>query len=267
MTRTTRLPDRTILAVTGADRVAFLQGLISADVAALAPGAAAWAALLTPQGKWIADFFVLNDDARLLLDVESGQAAMIAARLLRFRLRSQVGVDPTGLSVVAGWDGPAPDGLGWADPRLPQAGFRLLGAEAPDDFAAWDAHRIALGLPDGSRDLEAESSVLLEAGFDELGGISWTKGCWMGQELTARTKYRGLLKRRLCPVTLDGPAPPRDTPLLNAAGAEAGRMRSATTGLGLALLRLAAIDEAQPLTAGTITATPQRPAWMRPAGC
>ena len=99
--------------------------------------------------------------------------------------------------------------------------------------ADWDRHRLALGLPDGSRDLAAEQTVLLEAGFDELHGVSWTKGCYMGQELTARTKYRGLLKRRLVPVAVAGPLPPPGTPVL-AEGAEMGEMRSGRDGLGLA---------------------------------
>ncbi|WP_431282360.1 YgfZ/GcvT domain-containing protein [Humitalea sp. 24SJ18S-53] len=266
MTRITPLPDRAVLAMDGEDRVTFLQGLVSADIAAIAPGAAAWAALLTPQGKWIADFFVVNDGARLLLDVEAAQAEAITTRLMRFRLRAKVAMAPTGLAVSAGWDGPAPPGdLCFADPRLPQAGFRILSAEprGTDPFAAWDAHRIALGLPDGSRDLDAEKSVLLEAGFDELAGVSWTKGCWMGQELTARTKYRGLLKRRLCPVAITGPVPPRGAPLLNDSGAEMGEMRSGTDGIGLALLRLAAIEDGAPLTTGTSRLTPRVPGWMR----
>jgi folate-binding protein YgfZ len=125
----------------------------------------------------------------------------------------------------------------------------------------WDAHRLSLGLPDGSRDLEAEKTVLLEAGFDELGGVSWTKGCYMGQELTARTRYRGLLKRRLVPVSVAGAMPAPGTPVLRD-GAEVGTMRSGRDALGLAVLRLEALS-AGGLACGAATLTPRIPDWMR----
>jgi folate-binding protein YgfZ len=245
--------------------VAFLQGLVSNDVGAVAPDHAVWAALLTPQGKWLADFFMVADGERLLLDCERAQAAMLVARLSRFRLRSKVTVAPTDLRVYAAWDGePAPGPLAVRDPRLPAAGWHVLSERALETDATaaeWDAHRLALGLPDGSRDLEAEKTVLLEAGFDELGGISWTKGCYMGQELTARTRYRGLLKRRLVPVSVVGEMPAPGTPVLRD-GAEVGTMRSGRDGLGLAVLRLEAVS-AGPLSCGDAMLTPHIPAWMR----
>jgi folate-binding protein YgfZ len=151
------------------------------------------------------------------------------------------------------------------DPRLPEAGWRVL-APPPIPVSAnaadYDAHRIGLGLPDGSKDMEAEKSVLLEGGFDELNGISWTKGCYMGQELTARTRYRGLLKRRLVPVAIEGPAPERGTPIMTPDGAEAGEMRSSQGAQGLALLRLEWLDKGA-LAAGGARLTPQPPSWMK----
>ncbi|HYI84949.1 MAG TPA: folate-binding protein [Acetobacteraceae bacterium] len=267
----TLLPDRGVLEVAGEDRVAFLQGLVSNDVAEAAPGGrAVWAALLTPQGKWLADFFVFSDgERRLLLDCERAQIPSLAARLSRFRLRSRVSLRDVSneFAVHAGWDGAAvPAGMmAAADPRLAEAGWRALApAPLPDTDATpadWDRHRLGLGLPDGSRDMAAEQSVLLEAGFDELGGISWTKGCYMGQELTARTRYRGLLKRRLVPVAVDGALPPRGTPVLSAAGAELGEMRSGRDALGMALLRLDALD-GRALRCGEAALTPRVPAWM-----
>lgn len=256
------LPDRAVLEVTGADRVTFLQGLVSNDVAEAAPGRLVWAALLTPQGKWLADFFVHAEADRLLLDVEAGQAGMLATKLTRFRLRANVAVQPIPLLVFAGWNGPAPDGAA-PDPRVPQAGWRCLSpAPLPTTASedAYDLHRLRLGLPDGSRDMEAEKTTLLEAGFDELHGISWTKGCYMGQELTARTKYRGLLKRRLVPVRIEGALPPGGTPVL-AGGVEVGSMRSGRADRGLALLRNEAIGAA-PLSCGDAALTPEPPAWM-----
>lgn len=261
------LADRAAIEIAGEDRVAFLQGLVSNDVSLAAPGRCVWAALLTPQGKWLADFFVFSDGERLLLDAERGQAAMVAQRLSRFRLRSKVAVrELPDLRVAAGWGGaPAPEGpLAAPDPRLPEAGWRALVGHPPATDGDYDAHRLALGLPDGSRDLESEQTVLLEAGFDELGGVSWTKGCYMGQELTARTKYRGLVKRRLVPVRIDGPAPARGTPVVTAPdGAEVGEMRSSGGARGLAKLRLTALRAPGSLRCGDATLVPDIPAWMR----
>lgn len=258
---TSLLPARAVVEISGEDRVAFLQGLVSNDVAAAAPGRAVFAALLTPQGKWLADFFIHATPDALLLDCEAAQAPMLVARLGKFRLRSKVALRETALPVVVGWgDAPPPPGAA-PDPRLPGAGWRAIGGEAPDLSADYDAHRLALGLPDGSADLRAEQTVLLEAGHDELHGISWDKGCYMGQELTARTRYRGLLKRRLVPVDVDGPAPAPGTPVL-LDGAEVGEMRSGRGARGIALLRLAAIA-APALACGDARLRPDRVAWLR----
>ena len=281
MTNLAILPARCVLAVSGPDRVAFLQGLVSNDVAEARPGIAIWAALLTPQGKWLADFFILDDGARLLLDCEVGQREMIQQRLTRYRLRSQVTLAPLVDIVHVAWGGGPDEGgrdeggrddggpgegrLAARDTRLPEAGWRVLSPEPLETNATasdWDAYRLSLGLPDGSRDLEFEKSVLLEAGFDELHGVSWTKGCYMGQELTARTKYRGLLKRRLVPVEIAGPPLAPGTPLL-LDGRDVGVMRSAQGTAGMAVVRLEALD--QVLTHEATTITPRVPGWMRVA--
>jgi tRNA-modifying protein YgfZ len=264
MARLAALPERGVIEVAGEDRVTFLQGLVSNDVTQVVPGRSVWAALLTPQGKWLADFFMLADGDRLLLDCERAQMAPLVQRLSRFRLRSRVTLRVADeLSVYAAWDElPAAPAIVAADPRLPEAGWRLLSASplsATASEADWDRHRLALGLPDGSRDLEAEKTVLLEAGFDELNGISWTKGCYMGQELTARTKYRGLVKRRLVPVSVVGCLPAPGTPVLRKA-AEVGTMRSGRDQAGLAVLRMDALHDA--LTCGEATLEPRVPAWM-----
>jgi len=265
MTKIAALSERAVLAVAGEDRVAFLQGLVSNDVAEARPGHAIWAALLTPQGKWLADFFIHTDGERLLLDCERPQLPMLQQRLSRYRLRSRVTLSDTGLYVFAAWDGePDVAGIVSRDPRLPEAGWRVLAAEeiaVNATEAEWDRHRLVLGLPDGSRDMETEKSILLEAGFDELHGVSWTKGCYMGQELTARTKYRGLIKRRLVPVRIDGTAPEPGAPLLRD-GRDVGTMRSASGQIGLAVVRLEAMAGA--LTSGDSTVTPIVPEWMRP---
>lgn len=260
------LPGRGVVELTGEDRLGFLQGLVSNDVALAAPGRAVWAALLTPQGKWSADFFIVADADRLLLDCARDAAPGIVTTLSRFRLRSKVALrDVSGtIAVMAGWgDAPAPPRAA-PDPRLPEAGWRaILDAPLPADAEAdaYDLHRLALGLPDGVPDLVPQSSILLEAGFDELHGIAWSKGCYMGQELTARTKYRGLIKKRLVPVLVEGPLPPPGTPITRAE-AEVGEMRSGRGTLGLALLRLEAIGGGE-LRCGGATLTPRVPAWMR----
>ena len=267
MTKIVTLGHRRVIAVEGEDRVAFLQGLVSQDMELAAPGTALWSALLTPQGKWLAEFFVFSDGARLFLDVEAGQQEMITARLSRFKLRARVAITATPYTVQVAWDGPAPAApaaLVAADPRLAAAGSRILADPPLAETATaseWDLHRIMLGLPDGSRDLESEKTVLLEAGFDELNGISWTKGCYMGQELTARTRYRGLLKRRLVPVKISGAMPAPGTPVLSE-GRDVGTLRSAVSGHGLAALRLEVLNHGA-LVCGDATLTPSVPDWMR----
>ncbi len=265
MTRIAALPDRGVIRIAGEDRVAFLQGLVSNDVAAAAPGHAIWAALLTPQGKWLADFFIFAEGASLLLDVEHTHLALLTERLKRFRLRSKVSIDVAAdRSVYAAWDGePNVDAIAAPDPRLPEAGWRVIASRPlPTNATAaeWDLRRLSLGLPEGSRDLESDKTVLLEAGFDELNGVSWTKGCYLGQELTARTKYRGLIKRRLVPVDVDGPLPSSGTPVYRDA-TEVGTMRSGCDNRGLAVLRLDALHAA--LTCGDARLTPRVPTWLR----
>jgi folate-binding protein YgfZ len=272
MTKLATLADRAVLAVEGEDRIAFLQGLVSQDMALAAPGIALWSALLTAQGKWLADFFVFAEADRLLLDVEAAQAERIATRVLRYKLRSRVSITRLAWSVQVAWGGPPPEtgsAIVAADPRLESAGWRILAdLPLPESATAadWDEYRLALGLPDGSRDLEAEKTVLLEAGFDELNGISWTKGCYMGQELTARTRYRGLLKRRLVPVRIDGPTPAPGTIVVSDVR-DVGSMRSAAGSRGLAVLRLDSLT-APHLRCGEAWLTPEVPDWMRlpPAG-
>jgi folate-binding protein YgfZ len=268
MTSIALLPDRAVLAVEGPDRVAFLQGLVSNDVERAEPGRAVWAALLSPQGKWLADFFILAYGERLLLDVERAQAAMVAQKLARFRLRSKVTLAVLdGWHVHVAWNGAPelpPGAVAAPDPRLAEAGWRVLAPfalPAPASPEEWDAHRLALGLPEGSRDLEADKTVLLEAGFDELAGVSWSKGCYMGQELTARTKYRGLIKRRLVRVGVTGDLPPPGTPVVRGDGVEVGTLRSGRGAVALATLRLDSL--AAELHSGGARLVPEPPAWMR----
>jgi folate-binding protein YgfZ len=288
------LGDRAALEIAGADRRDFLQGLVSNDVAKVSDGRTVYAALLTAQGKYLHDFFIAALGDVLALDVEAARLADLKRRLGLYKLRAKVTLAETGdHSVVAafGRDAlealrlpaqpgvavPFAGGVVYVDPRLAELGARLLlprgGGLAPLEAAGfracdathYDKLRLRLGVPDGSRDLVVEKSILLESGFDELNGVDWQKGCYVGQELTARTKYRGLIKKRLLPVTIAGPLPAPCTPVLLGAE-EAGEMRSASDGMGLALLRLDALGEAsaeKPLTAGPARLIPHKPSWVK----
>jgi folate-binding protein YgfZ len=270
MTMIAYLTSRGVLEIGGADRVTFLNGLVSNDVSLAVPGRAVWAALLSPQGRYLIDFFIFSDQERLYLDAPRQAVPDLQRRLSRYRLRTEVTLRDLSdsLRVYAAWDGIPPQVPVTApDPRLEFAGYRMISAEEIPDTAsraAYDAHRLSLGLPDGPPDLEPEKTLLLEAGFDELGGVAWDKGCYMGQELTARTKYRGLVKRRLVPVTLDSASPPPSgTPIL-AEGVEVGSLRSCAGQIGLAMLRIDALS--RPLLAGNALVQPNIPGWMRLPG-
>ncbi len=261
----TRLP-RSVLIVSGDDRKTFLQGLVSNDVNKVCAESALWAGFLTAQGKFLWDLFLVEQGDTILIDVDQGSAETFKKKLSLYKLRAKVTIEMSDLAVFALWggDGALPAGA-VADGRLPEMGGRLYATQPPDGLeeaplAAWDALRFTLGVPDGARDLVADKSLLLENGFDELGGVDFNKGCYMGQELTARTKYRGLVRKRLLPVSFDGDAPQPGTPLL-AGEAEAGEMRSGTTGAGLAMVRLEHLRAGTPLTCGGKAVTVSVPAW------
>ncbi|SDG41253.1 YgfZ/GcvT domain-containing protein [Roseospirillum parvum] len=285
------LPHRAVIELTGADRVGFLQGLVSNDMTRVGPQRAVWAALLTPQGKFLFDLFVVAREAALWLDVEAARRDDLMARLKRHRLRAEVEINPSEAAVFAVWgagtpavlglpDDPgaarplAPAGVAFLDPRLPGAGGRLLGPPestpaadleglAPTPIAEWEHHRLGLGLPDGSRDITPDKGLLMEHGFEPLNGVSFDKGCYMGQELTARTKHRGLVKKTLVPVDVDGPLPEPGTILLGRDGREAGEMKSGSGDRGLALLRIEHLGPGATFTAGQAGATlhPRTPPW------
>ena len=288
------LENRGVLAVAGEDARTFLQGLVSNDVNKLAANRALYAAFLTPQGKYLHDFFMAELGGAVLLDCERERLADLQRRLSIYKLRAKATLaDRTpefavavlfgdGWATAVGVDGASGDaapvlgGVAYVDPRLADVGGRAIlprntaveqltgsGLRGADP-AEYDSLRLRCGLPDGSRDLIIDKSILLESGFDELNGVDWDKGCYMGQELTARTKYRGLVKKRLVPVAIEGPAPAPGTPI-QSDGKEAGEMRSARGDIGLALLRLEYLGaEAQaPLVAGEARLTPRKPAWIR----
>ncbi len=235
---------RRVLAIGGADRVAFLQGLVTNDVRRLAEGAV-YAALLTPQGKYLSDFFLVPDGDRILLDVAEDQADSLTRRLTLYRLRADVTITPTDLHVHRGL-GPAPDGA-FADPRHPTLGWRAY-RDTPGTPAAidWDALRVAALVPEAGIELIADDSYILETGFERLNGVDFRKGCYVGQEVTARMKHKTELRKGLAQVRITGGPLPIGTEILSNTRA-VGRLFTQSAGIGLAHLRF---DQAlAPLTA------------------
>ena len=269
----TILSARGVLEVSGEDRVAFLQGLTSNDVARVATDRVIFSTFLTPQGKFLHDFFIAQRGDTLLLDCEADRRDDLLRRLRMYRLRSKVDLrdvtEDLAVAAVIGEDAAAMFGLSagetgqatafgggvaYVDPRTAGLGVRLLAPGADAEAAlrqagaiaakadGYERLRLSLGVPDGSRDLIVEKSTLLESNYDALNAISWDKGCYLGQELTARMKYRGLVKKRLMPVTVDGSLPPPGTPI-TLDGREVGEMRSGNGVSAMALLRLDAAEQ------------------------
>ena len=235
------LLHRSVLTFSGADRASFLQGLITNDVQSLSPGNAVWSALLTPQGRWLSEFFLFSDGDRILMDCPSEHSEMLVKKLSRFRLRADVKIELTALHVIVGaTETIPPEALCSAtDPRCESAGWRAIVSQPPVETTQghdWLDRRLSLGLPD-TDDFESEKTLALEANLDLLHGVSWKKGCYMGQELTARTHYRGLLRRRILPVTVKDGTFPETGGILTMGDKEVGELRSRHGSHALALLR------------------------------
>ena len=233
---------RKIFDITGQDREHFLQGLVSNDLRRLAEGPV-YAALLTPQGKYLADFFLIARGDTILLDIEETIAAATVARLNMYRLRADVAIAPSALSVFCG-TGPAPEGA-IADPRHPALGWRLYGAQAGEDGSDWDALRVAHLIPATGIELTPETYIL-EAGFERLNGVDFRKGCYVGQEVTARMKHKTELRKGLVQLAISGTAPVGTA--IEAGGKVVGTLFTQSGGKALAQLRLDALEG--PMTAG-----------------
>ena len=239
-------PDRTLWQVTGKDAPAFLQGLVSNDIRPLeaAPGIV-WAALLTPQGKYLADFFVVRQaGGPILIDIASALAPATLRRLTMYRLRSEVEITAAALHAIRGL-GPAPhDAL--PDPRHPALGWRAWRDQpgAPPQID-WDAIRVAHCIPESGVELIPDDSYLLETGFERLHGVDFRKGCYVGQEVTARMKHKTDLRKGLIRVAIEGAAPV-GTAILSG-DRLAGALFTQSGGFALAYLRF---DRTQDLTAG-----------------
>ena len=247
-----------------------MQGLVSNDVSKVRPGHAVYACLLTPQGKFLHDFFLILDGESLLIECEADRRDDLAQRLKIYKLRSKIEITPVDYRVVAviGTTAVIPNAMSYPDPRSQLLGTRMvLSAQSGNSVLAasgmtelqwedYERRRIAEAVPDGSRDMEVGKAILLENNIDLLNGVAWDKGCYTGQELTARTRYRGLIKKRLVPVRIAGLMPPVGTPLIEG-GVEVGEMRSGQGDYGLALLRLERLRNSTAIKIGNTTLIPE----------
>jgi tRNA-modifying protein YgfZ len=280
------LPDRSVIKVAGDGARNFLHGLVSADILNLAPGEARFCALLSPQGKIVADFFVVEAPAHngggFFLDVPRALAKSLVDKLNLYKLRARVIIEDLSevLGVLAAWDGPGTTsvGLQYADPRLPALGLRVMlpphrGSDAaaelgtvivePDEY---QAHRIALGVPQGGVDFSYGDAFPHEADMDQFGGIDFAKGCYVGQEVVSRMEHRGIARTRALPIRYDGAAPAAGVAVM-AGERQVGTMGSSAEGLGIALVRLDRVADAlsrgELLVAGVVPIRLSKPDWAR----
>ena len=282
------LNNRALIKVAGPDARDFLQGLISQDTHRVSATHAVYAALLSPQGKFQVDFFCFEMDGALILECEESLAASLIKRLSMYKLRSDVELSniSADFQVFAvlnassalgfidqdrGEAKPLASGIIFIDPRISSMGCRIVLKKddnalpnlglSPGDFQDYEHQRMTTGIADGSRDMTINKALLLENGFEELDGVSFNKGCFMGQELTARTRYRGLVKKRLLPVTIDGTPPPCGSILMSGSH-EVGEMKSSQGDVGLALVRLDQLANDVTFHYGNTTLTPSVPDWV-----
>jgi tRNA-modifying protein YgfZ len=288
------LPDRGVVKVAGDGARNFLHGLVTADILKLMPGTAVFAALLTPQGKIIADFIVVQapsgqsstDDGGFFLDIPRTLGAALVERLNLYKLRAKVLIEDLSatLNVLAVWDGSwdhsgtTMRSLCYADPRLPALGLRaIIPPDSASEAAAalgativgagdYEAHRIALGIPRGGIDFAYSDAFPHETDMDQLGGVDFKKGCFIGQEVVSRMQHRGTARTRAVPVRYKGTAPDVGT-AITAGGRQIGALGSTSDGHGIALLRLDRVDEAladgDTLTAGAVPIELVKPDWAR----
>ena len=276
------LVDRGVIRVSGADARSFLQGLLTSDIDAVTPARAGYGALLTPQGKIISDCFVIaipdEDGGGFLLDAPLLQTQDLMKRLKLYKLRAMVALDDlTAASAViassAGAALPEEAGLVYADPRLPALGQRAItdredvATVAPADMEDYHARRIGLGIPDGGRDFIYGDAFPHEALLDQTGGVSFRKGCYIGQEVVSRMQHRGTARTRIVPIVFTEGLVTEMGVEATAGGKTLGRVGSCANGRGLALLRLDRVADAlaagETLDAGGLAFTLEKPDFIR----
>ena len=269
------LDDRAVLAVSGPQARDFLQGLVTNDiVGGLAPGAGLYTGLLSPQGKILFDFLVTEGDGALLLDVARDARDALLKKLKMYRLRAKLEIEARDqLAVFVDLEthpqnrvvSYADRAVSFPDPRLAALGTRSIGARAemPNNLPgprAYHQHRLALGVPEGG-DFGFEKIFALDAGLAELNGVSFTKGCYIGQELTSRMKHRATSRKRILTVKAEAPLPASG--IVAKGGAEIGELISTHGNTAFALIRLDRLEDAQgDVTAAQIPVALHKPAWL-----
>lgn len=258
------LQDRAIIALSGPEARNFLQGLITNDADALAPGKPLYAALLTPQGKILFDFLLVEGgEGTILIDCWAPARDALIKRLMLYRLRAKVEIEPRDdLAVLASWDGSALPGSAFNDPRLRALGQRAIAPKA-DGADGYLAHRLALGIPEAA-DFGSDKTFALDGGLEELHAVDFDKGCYVGQELTARMKHRGTARKRIFPVESADKSPLNAGVELRTNNHVIGEIVSAYGSKGFALIRLDRLDEAgnAPIDAGGRMAYVTKPDWL-----
>ena len=283
-TKIALLPDRGVVSVSGDDAEKLLQGFLTNDMRLLADRSAIYSALCTPQGKILFDLFVVKTPTGFILETSRDQTTALVNRMEQFKLRAKADIKDVSsdYTVAAIWGGPyAPHGRGkqpiwFADPRLPEMGYRelvtigsdwaLAGDEADSATADdYHAHRIALGVPEGGKDYSFGDTFPHEALFDQLNGVSFKKGCFVGQEVVARMQYRTVVRKRIVPIVGESALPAPGAQIM-AGSVEIGKLGSVEDGRGLALVRLDRAAEFKekgvPLQVGTVPVHIELPSWV-----
>lgn len=258
-TRIAHLSSRALIRVSGPDARPFLHNLLTQDVETLAEGELRYGALLSPPGRLLFDLFLAGEAGGVLLDAAADRREALIQRLAMYRLRAQVSVEADDRPVFVAWGGPAE---GFApDPRAPGLGGRRYGGDLRTDATEddWQAHRLAVGVPDPATDAPDDKTYPIEADFDLLNGVDFQKGCFIGQETTSRMKRRGAIRSRMLPIAFEGPAPAFGAEVLNGE-LRAGEVLSGREGAAMALVRLDRLDGA--LTVDGRAVTVRRPDWL-----
>lgn len=248
MTNLLKLESRAVIRLSGPDSRSLMQGLITNDIEVLSSDIALYAGLLTPQGKFLFDMIIVPEGDDLVLDVEAERKPDLMRRLMMYKLRSDVEIIDDPRDVWALFDGTADAGLAYADPRHRSLHTRVISASNPAPGAAplalesYEERRIRHGVPDGSRDMKIEKDFWLETNAEKINGVSFTKGCFVGQELTARMKHRTTLKKKLLPMKSTGADLQAGAKILTGEGKAAGEIRTVSGPYGLAYLRLEYLD-------------------------
>ena len=256
--------DRAVLSLEGAETENFLHNLVTADVLGLAEGEARYAALLTPQGKILFDFFVVKTAGGYLLDCAASQLEELTKRLMFYRLRAKITIaERKDLEVGVSPERP-PGMTAYADPRTSLIGWRVIAEKGTlPAGVGYEGARIALGLADSDGDIGSGELFPHEANFDQLGAVSFSKGCYIGQEVVSRMEHRATARSRILPVTFEGAAPPRGAAIKSADKA-IGSILSSAGNAALALLRLDRMAEAtQPLLTDAVRIRVHKPAWIK----